>query len=122
MPSGEGLNAGRGRGGAEGAVGYSLVVVIMLVTVLNIMLAAAMPKWSEMIKRDKEEELISRGFQYAEAIRIFQKRFGRLPSSAIGSFQAAQHPPAGEGPHDRGRPVGPDLPGDAGSADPPARR
>jgi hypothetical protein len=44
------------------------------------MLAAAMPKWSEMIKRDKEEELISRGFQYAEAIRIFQKRYGRLPT------------------------------------------
>lgn len=65
---------------AEGAAGYSLVVVIMVVTVLNIMLAAAMPKWSEMIKRDKEEELISRGFQYAEAIRVFQKRYGRLPT------------------------------------------
>lgn len=69
----------RDRGGAS-AAGYSLVVVIMVVTVLNIMLAAAMPKWSEMIKRDKEEELISRGFQYAEAIRVFQKRFGRLPT------------------------------------------
>jgi type II secretory pathway pseudopilin PulG len=67
-------------GDAGGAAGYSLVVVIMVVTVLNIMLAAAMPKWSEMIKRDKEEELISRGFQYAEAIRVFQKRYGRLPT------------------------------------------
>jgi type II secretory pathway pseudopilin PulG len=61
------------------AAGYSLVVVIMLVAVLNIMLAAALPKWSEMIRRDKEEELISRGWQYAEAIRVFQKRFQRLP-------------------------------------------
>jgi type II secretory pathway pseudopilin PulG len=61
------------------AAGYSLVVVIMLVAVLNIMLAAALPKWSEMIKRDKEEELISRGWQYAEAIRIFNKRFQRYP-------------------------------------------
>jgi type II secretory pathway pseudopilin PulG len=60
--------------------GYSLVVVIMAVTVLNIMLAAALPAWSEMIKRDKEEELISRGFQYAEAIRVFQKRFQRFPT------------------------------------------
>ena len=32
------------------------------------------------IQRDKEEELISRGFQYAEAIRVFQQRFGRLPN------------------------------------------
>ena len=63
----------------RGAAGYSLVMVIMAVTVLNIMLAAALPKWSEMIKRDKEEELISRGWQYAEAIRVFQQRFQRRP-------------------------------------------
>ncbi|HEY6320253.1 MAG TPA: hypothetical protein VJA16_01710 [Thermoanaerobaculia bacterium] len=63
----------------RGAAGYSLVMVIMAVAVLNIMLAAALPKWSEMIKRDKEEELISRGWQYAEAIRVFQRRFQRYP-------------------------------------------
>jgi type II secretory pathway pseudopilin PulG len=63
----------------RGAAGYSLVIVIMAVTVLNIMLAVALPKWSEMIKRDKEEELISRGWQYAEAIRLFQRRFQRYP-------------------------------------------
>jgi type II secretory pathway pseudopilin PulG len=62
-----------------GTAGYSLVVLIMAVTVLNIMLAVALPKWSEMIKRDKEEELISRGFQYVEAIRVFQKRYQRFP-------------------------------------------
>jgi type II secretory pathway pseudopilin PulG len=66
-------------GARRGAAGYSLVMVIMAVTVLNIMLAAALPKWSEMIKRDKEEELISRGWQYAEAIRLFQRRFQRYP-------------------------------------------
>jgi len=63
----------------RGTAGYSLVMVIMAVTVLNIFLAAALPKWSEMIKRDKEEELISRGWQYAEAIRVFQRRFQRFP-------------------------------------------
>jgi type II secretory pathway pseudopilin PulG len=63
----------------RGAAGYSLVMLIMAVAVLNIMIAAALPKWSEMIKRDKEEELISRGWQYAEAIRVFQRRFQRYP-------------------------------------------
>ncbi len=48
-------------------------------TVLNIMVAVALPKWSHAIRREKEEELISRGFQYAEAIRVFQNRFQRLP-------------------------------------------
>jgi type II secretory pathway pseudopilin PulG len=52
---------------------------MMALTVLNILIAAAMPKWSHVIRREREEELISRGFQYAEAIRIFQNRFQRLP-------------------------------------------
>jgi type II secretory pathway pseudopilin PulG len=83
MPSGDLMGlvdrvraAGAGR---RAAAGYSLVVLIMAISVLNIMLAAALPKWSGMIKRDKEEELISRGWQYAEAIRIFQRRFQRYP-------------------------------------------
>jgi type II secretory pathway pseudopilin PulG len=62
-----------------GAAGYSLVMVVMIITVLNIMIAIALPLWSGMIRRDKEEELIARGLQYAEAIRVFQRRFGRLP-------------------------------------------
>ncbi|MBV8200213.1 MAG: type II secretion system protein, partial [Acidobacteria bacterium] len=64
----------------RGAAGYSLVVLIMAISVLNIMIGAALPKWSEMIQRDKEEELISRGWQYAEAIRVFQHRFQRYPT------------------------------------------
>lgn len=59
--------------------GYNLVILMVTMTLLNIALAIALPKWSHVIRRDKEEELISRGFQYAEAIRIFQNRFQRLP-------------------------------------------
>ncbi|HEX3128623.1 MAG TPA: hypothetical protein VH394_14925 [Thermoanaerobaculia bacterium] len=59
--------------------GYNLVILMMALTVLNILIAAALPKWSHIIRREREEELISRGWQYAEAIRIFQNRFQRLP-------------------------------------------
>jgi type II secretory pathway pseudopilin PulG len=59
--------------------GYNLVMLIMAITVLNIMVAVSLPMWSEVIQRDREEELISRGFQYVEAIRVFQNRFQRLP-------------------------------------------
>ena len=64
------------------APGYSLVVVVMLITVMSILVAAALPLWSAQIKRDKEEELISRGMQYAEAIRVFQRRFGHSLSKS----------------------------------------
>ncbi len=60
--------------------GFNLVVLAMAVTVLNILLAMALPAWAKMIQREKEEELIFRGLQYAEAIRVFQIRNGRLPT------------------------------------------
>lgn len=59
--------------------GYNMVMLMIAITVLNIMVAVALPMWSQEIQRDKEEELISRGFQYVEAIRVFQNRFQRLP-------------------------------------------
>lgn len=68
-----------GRRGRDPEGGYNLVMLAVAVTVLNIALAAALPVWSHAMQREREEELISRGLQYAEAIRVFQNRFGRLP-------------------------------------------
>ena len=63
----------------RGEAGYTLVVLAVAVTILGILMAAALPNWSRAIQREKEEELIARGLQYAEAIRVFRQRFGRLP-------------------------------------------
>jgi hypothetical protein len=60
--------------------GYNLVILIMLVLVSNLLLGVAMQKWSDRIQREKEEELIFRGMQYAEGIRVFQARHGRPPT------------------------------------------
>jgi type II secretory pathway pseudopilin PulG len=59
--------------------GYNLVILLVAVAVLNILVAVSLPAWSHVIRREREEELISRGFQYAEAIRIFHNRFQRYP-------------------------------------------
>ena len=64
-----------------GEAGYNMVVLMVLVTVLGILVAAALPAWSNAIQREKEEELIFRGLQYAEAIRVFQQRYGRPPNT-----------------------------------------
>ncbi|MEM8933784.1 MAG: hypothetical protein AAGE94_21520 [Acidobacteriota bacterium] len=61
--------------------GYNLVVLAVSVTLLNIWVASSLPLWSHQINRDKEAELIFRGMQYAEAIRVFQTRFNRYPNS-----------------------------------------
>ncbi|HEX3531288.1 MAG TPA: hypothetical protein VH988_29860 [Thermoanaerobaculia bacterium] len=59
--------------------GYNMVMCMIAISVLNIMVAIALPMWSQEIQRDREEELISRGWQYVEAIRVFQNRFQRPP-------------------------------------------
>ena len=77
MPSGE--PAVRPVSKRRGEAGYNLVILVVAITVMGIMLAVALPSWSSVIRRDREEELIFRGFQYAEAIRCFNRRYHRYP-------------------------------------------
>jgi type II secretory pathway pseudopilin PulG len=65
----------------RGEQGYNLVVLLVLVTVMNVAIAVALPAWSKFMQREKETEAIFRGLQYAEAIRVFQKRHARLPNT-----------------------------------------
>jgi type II secretory pathway pseudopilin PulG len=75
-----GEEKGRARGAAtRGERGYNMVALVIGITILNILLAASLPLWSTAIRREKEEELIFRGLQYAEAIRVFHNRFSRYP-------------------------------------------
>jgi len=62
------------------SAGYNLVVLAVTITVMNILVAKALPMWSHQIQREKEAELIFRGLQYAEAIRLFEVNNGRLPT------------------------------------------
>jgi hypothetical protein len=49
---------------------------------MSIGLLVAIPVWETQIQREKEEELIFRGKQYVEAIRLFQtKHPGSFPKS-----------------------------------------
>ena len=62
--------------------GYSMVALVVAIIVLNIAVAAVMPLWSTAIRRSQEEELIFRGLQYAEAIRVFQVARGLMFSGS----------------------------------------
>jgi type II secretory pathway pseudopilin PulG len=61
--------------------GYNLVILSVLVMVLVASLAMIVPVLEQQDRRSREEEAIFRGLQYAEAIRRFQERQGRLPNS-----------------------------------------
>src|SRR3954467_11487457 len=55
--------------------GYAMAALLVGMAVMAIMLSVAMPTWNQMIRREKEEELIFRGNQYARAINFYQRKF-----------------------------------------------
>jgi type II secretory pathway pseudopilin PulG len=61
--------------------GYAFVVLMIAMTVMLIALAAALPSVYHESQREKEEELIFRGNEYARAIYLFQRQFQRFPKS-----------------------------------------
>ena len=62
--------------------GYSLVAVMAAITIMSIASAAALPAWKYVMQNEREEELIFRGGQIADAIRRFQTKNGNaLPAS-----------------------------------------
>lgn len=71
----------------KGARGYTLVALIVGLTVMAILIAAVLPMASAESQRDKEAELIFRGFQYAEGIRNFRRRYGRYPNALKEMFE-----------------------------------
>jgi type II secretory pathway pseudopilin PulG len=53
-----------------------MVVLLIGISVMAIMLGAAMPVWKQTVQREKETELVFRGEQYARAIALFQRKMG----------------------------------------------
>jgi type II secretory pathway pseudopilin PulG len=71
------------RGGGPAAdLGYAMAALLVGMAILAIFLAAAMPVWRIVAKREREEELVFRGQQYARAVGLFQRKFpGAYPPS-----------------------------------------
>lgn len=62
--------------------GYILIILMVAVFIMVIGFLIATPIWKTQIQREKEEELIFRGKQYAEAVRLFQIKYpGSFPKS-----------------------------------------
>jgi type II secretory pathway pseudopilin PulG len=59
-----------------------MAVLLVGIAVAGVLMAAVLPAWRTMIKREKEAELIFRGEQYARAVGLFQRKFaGAFPPS-----------------------------------------
>lgn len=61
--------------------GFTMVAVVIFIAILTILIAAVGPSIGTIMRREREEELLFRGKQYARGIAIFRRRFGRYPTS-----------------------------------------
>jgi type II secretory pathway pseudopilin PulG len=52
-----------------------MAALLVGLSVMSVMMAAALPVWSHATRREREEELIWRGEQYKRAIMLFQRKF-----------------------------------------------
>jgi type II secretory pathway pseudopilin PulG len=61
--------------------GYLLLAILLMMALMIIAATITAPRVVQQIKRDREEEMIHRGTEYARAIKKFYKKFGRYPGS-----------------------------------------
>lgn len=64
-----------GQGSRADQRGYAMAALLVSMSVMAVMMAAALPVWTHFAQREKEEELIWRGEQYRRAIMLFQRRY-----------------------------------------------
>ena len=50
---------------------------------MSVILGIAMPVWRTVVQREKEEELIFRGRQYARAIQLYQRKFAAAYPASV---------------------------------------
>ncbi|HLH08500.1 MAG TPA: hypothetical protein VKW78_14765 [Terriglobales bacterium] len=64
---------------AEG--GYLYLALLLMVALLTFAMLAMAPSMIQQMKRDRENEMIHRGVQYARAVKKYYKKFGAYPTT-----------------------------------------
>src|SRR6186997_1705668 len=66
-----------------GERGYAMAALLVGMSVMAVLMSALLPVWTHMATREREEELIFRGKQYARAIGLFQRKFANTAPPSI---------------------------------------
>lgn len=70
-------------GSARCERGYAMAALLVGLSVMAVLLSVALPVWGTMAKREREEELIFRGQQYARAIGLFQRKYANASPPSL---------------------------------------
>jgi type II secretory pathway pseudopilin PulG len=60
-----------------------MAVLLVGLGVMAVLLTAALPVWRQISQREREEELIFRGNQYARAIGLYQRKFANTSPPSL---------------------------------------
>ena len=60
-----------------------MAALLVGMSVMAVLMSALLPVWSHMAKREREEELVFRGNQYARAIGLFQRKYANTAPPTI---------------------------------------
>jgi type II secretory pathway pseudopilin PulG len=71
----------QGRPRSRNQKGYILLSVMLLITLMLVALSVELPRIAQQVKREKEEELVHRGMDYARAVKRFHHKSNQYPSS-----------------------------------------
>lgn len=81
--AGQGLPAGAGMRSFDSSRGYAMAALLVAMSVMAVLLGALLPHWTTLATREKEQELVFRGNQYARAIGLFQRKFANTAPPSI---------------------------------------
>lgn len=66
-----------------GEAGFALAALLVALSIMLLAMSAAVPTWRYIVKDDKEQELIFRGNQIADAIQRFQAKNGNAAPPSL---------------------------------------
>lgn len=68
--------------------GYTMVMFVIIIAVMSISMGVAVQTASFQMQREREAELIFRGEQFVEAIRLYKIKYGRYPMQLKEIYEA----------------------------------
>jgi type II secretory pathway pseudopilin PulG len=68
--------------------GYTLVMFVFIIAVMSIAMGVAVQTAEFQMRREREAELIFRGQQFVEAIRLYKVKYGRYPMQLKEIYEA----------------------------------
>ncbi len=69
--------------GQGSSCGYAMAALLVAMSVMAVLMGALMPQWTTLATREKEQELVFRGNQYARAIGLFQRKYANTAPPTI---------------------------------------